>query len=92
MFHMLNSSVFDNYLYKTLGGSTIVHLYQREFEKFLFPLPDKNEQEVIIDTIDTIIKKIQNEQTVLTKYQQLKSGLMQDLLNGRVEVSVGEEE
>ena len=38
-----------------------------------------------------IDNKINIEQSALAKYQQLKAGLMQDLLTGKVEVSVAEE-
>ncbi len=88
VFHLLNSTVFDKYLFKTLGGSTIIHLYQREFEKFPFPLPSKNEQFSIIKRIDTLLEQIQAEQSTLSKYRQIKAGLMQDLLSGKVEVNV----
>jgi len=37
-------------------------------------------------------EKLHTEQSTLSKYQQLKSGLMQDLLTGAVEVGVGYEE
>ncbi|WP_396602050.1 restriction endonuclease subunit S [Algibacter sp. R77976] len=88
LFHMLSSSQFDKYLYKTLGGSTIIHLYQREFEKFLFPLPNKTEQKLIIEKIDSLIGSIKKEKQSLKKYENIKKGLMQDLLTGKVEVKV----
>jgi type I restriction enzyme S subunit len=47
-----------------------------------------NEQNSISQKIETIDKKIELEQTTLNKYQKLKQGLMQDLLTGKVKVSL----
>jgi type I restriction enzyme, S subunit len=54
-------------------------------------IPISKEQERISKILNNINKKIQTEQSALAKYQQLKAGLMQDLLTGNVEVSVAEE-
>ncbi|MCB9210917.1 MAG: restriction endonuclease subunit S [Ignavibacteriales bacterium] len=86
-FYMLNSEIFQKWLRVYKGGSTILHLYQREFEKFNFPLPDLKEQAQIIKRLDSIEKKIYTEQQLLKKYVELKQGLMADLLTGKVEVT-----
>ena len=56
----------------------------RDF-KCLFP-KNKKEQISIATRLTKVDYKIQTEQESLGKYQQLKSGLMQDLLSGRVGV------
>lgn len=56
-----------------------------------FSYPEQDEQDEIANRINVIEKKIEREQTGLAKYQQLKTGLMQDLLTGKVEVRVAEE-
>src|SRR5690606_10365057 len=53
-----------------------------------FSYPKKMEQDEIAKRINLIDHKIQTEQQALAKYQQLKAGLMQDLLSGKVEVGV----
>ena len=45
----------------------------------------------IADKISVLDSKIDIEQIALAKYQQLKAGLMQDLLTGKLEVTVAEE-
>jgi type I restriction enzyme S subunit len=45
----------------------------------------------MVDRLKGVEKKIKIEQSALAKYQQLKAGLMQDLLTGKVEVRVAEE-
>lgn len=49
---------------------------------------DEKEQERIINSILTIKENIKAEQKILSKLHSLKTGLMQDLLSGRVRVKV----
>jgi len=49
--------------------------------------PDKIEQDEIVKRILSIDKKLQTEQDFLHKQQQIKAGLMGDLLSGRRKVS-----
>jgi type I restriction enzyme S subunit len=51
----------------------------------------KTEQLVISEKIETIDNHIKVENKNLAKAQSLKTGLMQDLLSGRVRVKVKEE-
>lgn len=91
LFYLLSSELFCSWLAIYQGGSTINHLYQREFERFLFPIPKLEEQTEIINRLKTIDTKIQTEQTYLHKLQQIKAGLMADLLSGKKKVNVCEE-
>lgn len=88
LFYILNSFYFDNFIRTSLGGSTIVHLYQRSFEKFRFPIPHKYEQEVIIRFIDELIRNIENEKFYLYELFSIKQGLMTDLLCGIKQIKV----
>lgn len=49
--------------------------------------PTLREQNSIIEKLHAIDQKLRTEQEALLKYQQLKSGLMGDLLSGEVEVN-----
>jgi len=88
LYYILNSKYFEDFLYKTQGGSTINHLYQREFERFYFPCPDITEQNKIINVINQSIDLITEEKFKLSKLQSIKTGLMQDLLSGKVRVNM----
>ena len=59
-----------------------------------FPLllPSRDEQNTIVEQAEAIDRQIQNEQSRVQKHQQTKSGLMQDLLTGKVRVKVDEAE
>ena len=86
MFYVLNSQIFKDFLFRTQGGSTIIHLYQREFEKFCFPCPQVDEQKKIIEILDNSENNIKNEASKLKKLIAIKKGLMNDLLTKHVEV------
>ena len=77
------SFYFEDFLNRLVAGSTINHLYQKDFVKFCFPLPNSEEQAAIaaalsdVDSlISALIKKIE-------KKKAIKQGLMQQLLTGR---------
>jgi type I restriction enzyme S subunit len=59
-----------------------------EFGVLKIPTPNIDEQNLISSKILGCQIKIQTEQSALLKYQQIKAGLMQDLLSGTVEVEV----
>lgn len=73
------------------GTTTIPDLKHSDFYKLPFNRPEKLEQELIANKLKSIDQKLQSEQSTLSKYRKIKSGLMQDLLSGKVEVSVEEE-
>lgn len=56
----------------------------RTIQNLKVVLPDYPEQCLIVSKIDSIDNHIQNEKLNLKKLQSLKTGLMQDLLSGKV--------
>ena len=78
----------QNMIMNYAGTTTIPDLKHGEFYKIPFLKPTKKEQSLISNSLESIDEKIQTEQSALSKYQQLKTGLMQDLLSGKVEVKV----
>ena len=69
-------------------GSGQPNLNKSMIDSTLFWKPKLDEQEIIIERLNVIESKIQTEQQALAKYQQVKAGLLQDLLTGEVEVAV----
>ena len=59
-----------------------------KINKLLIKVPNGEEQNLIAKKFIMLESKIQTEQEALAKYQQVKAGLMQDLLTGKVGVSV----
>lgn len=80
IYHLLNSYVFSKFLDDNLAGSTIQHLYQNIFERFEFPIPNKDEQTQIVRVLSTVDRAIAQTEALIAKQQRIKTGLMQDLL------------
>ncbi len=69
-------------------GSSVIHIYAAHISALDLAIPPRNEQEKIFEIIDKLTTKLQTEQTYLNKLQQIKSGLMTDLLSGKKLVKV----
>lgn len=85
LFRVLTSIVFDEFLSQLAAGSTINHLYQKDFVHFLFSAPPTiEEQETICKVLDDMDHELTVLGTRLTKLKELKQGMMQQLLTGKV--------
>lgn len=74
------------------GTTTIPDLKHKDFYKLPFHCPSANEQNSISGILNSINEKILMETKSITKFRQQKSGLMHDLLTGKVPVTVRPEE
>jgi len=90
--YLLNFEPIQKQKAKLGQGSSVIHIYSNHLGSLKLSLPNKMEQEAIYQKIQSISEKISFEESTLSKYHQIKSGLMQDLLSGKVEVSVSKEE
>ena len=68
-------------------GSTFQSINKSVLESFPVPMPPKEEQKKIASILSSVDEKIQKEQEYKQKLQELKEGLMQDLLTGKVRVN-----
>ena len=85
VYHILNSFIFDNFLAKLSAGSTINHLYQKDFVDFKFKAPaELVEQQAIAQVLSDMDSEIEKWEKKLAKYQQIKQGMMQEVLTGRI--------
>ncbi len=82
------STVHKNIL-PYVHGSTRMKLNQKELKKIEIPLPPVHEQKRITKILSKIDNKIQKEKFYNKKLHNLKKGLMQDLLTGKVRVNNG---
>jgi len=73
-----------------VSGSAQPKITQGHLSKILLRMPKIEEQEDIGSMIQSINQKLQTEQSYLHKMQQIKAGLMADLLSGKKEVTVEE--
>lgn len=84
LFYIFNSNYFNVFLNQLAAGSTISHLYQKDFINFKFPIPkDKTEQTAITSVFSDVDTLIQNQERLIEKKKNIKQGAMQELLTGR---------
>jgi type I restriction enzyme S subunit len=57
-----------------------------EVRAFEIPVPSVDEQRAITESLDALEQKIASEKRNMQKLVSMKSGLMDDLLTGRVRV------
>lgn len=77
LYWVLCSDVFWTWFnYKNSGNSTILHLYQKDFNEFIYTLPELKEQKLIANfldkkcsEIDSIIEKIAKQINLLKDYK-----------------------
>jgi len=84
--HYINSAVGRKAIDAITVGSTVEHINVTDFRKLKLPLPDISEQRKIGEILSKIGDKIAEEKRRKRKLQELKRGLMQDLLTGKVRV------
>ena len=82
---VLRSSIFDDFLRKLSAGSTINHLYQKDFVGFSFLAPPTSEeQSAISSALWSMNMEIKMLESKINKARQIKQGMMQELLTGRI--------
>ena len=85
LYYLLRSHIFDSFLAKLSAGSTISHLYQKDFVGFSFFIPPtEGEQDDISATLMDMDHEIHILDMKLAKARHIKQGMMQDLLTGRI--------
>ncbi|WP_026339968.1 restriction endonuclease subunit S [Amphritea japonica] len=83
LFYILSSRIFDDFLNRITAGSTITHLYQKDFVTFEFEAPNLEEQNQIAAVFSSMDDELDKLDQRLIKTQNLKQGMMQELLTGR---------
>ena len=82
---LLCSSVFNHFLVQLSAGSTINHLYQKDLVSFVFKTPPTIDEQTAIATIlSDMDAEITALEARLSKARQIKQGMMQELLTGRI--------
>lgn len=84
-YYLLLSEVFAIFLSQLSAGSTINHLYQKDFVTFKFKQPKTiKEQSRIAEILSDMDNEINELETQLEKYKMMKQGMMQSLLTGKI--------
>lgn len=87
--YALQSRQIQNRLDLISGGSTVGHVRVGDIRDLWIFMPESPiEQNQIASTLDGVSEKLSGERRQLDKLRQQKTGLMQDLLTGKVQVKV----
>lgn len=83
-YFILTSRIFEQFLNKLAAGSTISHLYQKDFVTFSFLVPATIHEQT---AVASVLSEMDGELAVLEqrreKTRALKQAMMQELLTGR---------
>jgi type I restriction enzyme S subunit len=79
-YYLLMSFYFDSFLAKITAGSTITHLYQKDFVNFNFINPTKSEQIAIATVLSDADGLVTGLEKLIAKKRNIKQGAMQQLL------------
>lgn len=84
-YYILLSEHFAKFLGQLSAGSTINHLYQKDFVSFDFWIPKTiDEQKEISEILFDMDSEIEELDQKLAKQKQIKQGMMQVLLTGKI--------
>ena len=89
LYWILRSKQFRKQIDNTSQGTKVQHLYNRDLDKVKLGVPIKSEEQVEISLrLNNVSEKIHAEMDSLQKLKNQKSGLMHDLLTGKVRVKL----
>lgn len=88
LFYIFYSIFFSEFLRKLVAGSTINHLYQKDFISFRFPLPTKkHEQTAIAQVLSDTDELISSLEKLIEKKSIIRLAATQELLSGKTRLS-----
>lgn len=82
--HLGNMKWLHEQYLKVATGMKVYGISKSALKNLLVPIPPNSEQEHITDVLCTIDKEIETLKEKLAKAKQIKEGMMQDLLTGKV--------
>ena len=88
LYYTLTAGELLNQIFNKVTSGAQGNIGKADFEKALFKKPPFTEQKLIAERLNSLNKKLQTEQDFLHKQQQIKAGLMYDLLSGKKKVKM----
>ncbi|WP_456375228.1 restriction endonuclease subunit S [Methanocaldococcus sp.] len=87
-YYLFESKFYRSYLNSLVGGTNINNLKKEHIFNFIIPLPPLEEQKAIAEILSKTDEAIQKVDESIEKFEKLKKGLMNILLNGKVRAKV----
>lgn len=88
LYYLLSSDIIKKQYEKLAAGSGVKNLNKDLVGSIKVPILDKKEQNKIADILNKLDDKLELEERKKQEYQNLKKGLMQQLLTGKVRVKI----
>ena len=88
LFHFFNSENYRAYLKSTKTGTTVSHTSPKTIYDINIAVPSIPEQKKIFEILNTLDEKLEICLVKKQNYQDLKKGLMQQLLTGKMRVKL----
>ena len=79
MMHVLKSKMLEKAI-----GSTFLEISKKDLAELDIIVPEFTEQKAIAQVLSDMDSEIELLEKKLAKYQQIKQGMMQELLTGRI--------
>lgn len=92
LFLSLKNYFFDIGFKRVVSGSAQPQLPMKDLKSFQLIKPNPSEQKFIVDKILCLDRELDKETCSLRKMNQLKQGLMADLLTGKIRITLPMEE
>lgn len=86
VFYFTQTDNYDRWVSRITRQGAQENINTGEYSSMLLPLPPITEQRKIVSILETVDRKISQERDTKQKLQELKRGLMQDLLTGNKRV------
>ena len=84
LYYFLRTEIFRSQIEQRTAGSSQKNLTIGSLKKMQIVMPSEDEQERIVEVLESIQEEINLEMNKKARLQRLKKGLMQDLLTGEV--------
>lgn len=88
LIQLSNTKSYRKVIQSLKVGSTQVHMRNEDFLSITIPLPSLREQQKIASILSAVDEQITSYENEKEKYNELKKGLMQQLLTGKIRVTV----
>ena len=86
--YYMNSPIIRSQTRKMGQGNSVVHIYVKHLSKLKLAMPPLKEQQLIAEILTSFDDKLEVLSKKKSTYKELKQGLMQQLLTGKVRVKV----
>ncbi|WP_226917015.1 restriction endonuclease subunit S, partial [Halomonas sp. FME65] len=87
LYHAIRHEAFQQQLLKSSNATAQAGIYLGELAKCLIPNIKAKEQDLIVKILDTLDTQLRQTEAIIAKLQQVKQGLLQDLLTRGIDAS-----